>query len=635
MYGWKFPLLNHGQIIGLNDSGVETFRNDLIDSLAREIIQNSCDARDEQAEHPVEVHFELLSLPTEKLPGRDRLIQVFQSARLVWAHLPDSCKFFDHALDLIQRPEIPMLKISDYQTTGLTGAREEIFGSWNALVKSSGVSDKPSQAGGSFGIGKNAPFACTRFRTIYYGTKDTDGVTAFQGVAKLVSHEEEGELTQGTGFFGRSERNLPLLEEIHFAEAGVDPLFTRTQTGTDIFIPGFQIELGWEVRIIRSVLEHFFVSIKEGRLVVCVGSTKIDTQNLEMLLHQHVDEENSMLVSSYYQAYKTPVLATGFEEPGDVELYLLSGKELPKRIAMFRSTGMKIQDKRFNAIMPFSGVFIAKGKGLNEFLRKLEPPNHQSWEWSRFSLDTKEQNQAKKRLERMYNWIKNHLRQMEAQEETQTLEVEGMSQFLPDNHDESFLTERQGDGMRTVPTDISVRTVRRQAHGVQIAKEEVSAAQEDLIEDKEQSKDNGQEIEVTGGTGPSGEQDDSDEKGGNDGQDGSNQGSGETSGRKVRKIKSLKKVVVFCVNPMEGIYQLIVMPDVDGVASLSISVVGEDSKGHVPVLEAKIKETGDAIAVAPKGKIGPFWMKSNQNNTLLIRMNNSTRYRLEVTLHAN
>lgn len=60
-----------------------------------------------------------------------------------------------------------MLRISDFNTSGLTGSRAEVNTDWTNLTKSSGVSDKKGTSGGSFGIGKFAPFACSDFSTVF------------------------------------------------------------------------------------------------------------------------------------------------------------------------------------------------------------------------------------------------------------------------------------------------------------------------------------------------------------------------------------------------------------------------------------------------------------------------------------
>ena len=41
---WNFPGNNDGKISGISEAGIETFRGDLLKSLAKEICQNSLDA---------------------------------------------------------------------------------------------------------------------------------------------------------------------------------------------------------------------------------------------------------------------------------------------------------------------------------------------------------------------------------------------------------------------------------------------------------------------------------------------------------------------------------------------------------------------------------------------------------------
>ena len=48
---WRFPKLDDGQEQGINDSGVATFKgSELYDNLAREICQNSLDAKADDKE---------------------------------------------------------------------------------------------------------------------------------------------------------------------------------------------------------------------------------------------------------------------------------------------------------------------------------------------------------------------------------------------------------------------------------------------------------------------------------------------------------------------------------------------------------------------------------------------------------
>lgn len=63
---WRFPLRDGGTIQGFNDSGIATFKGaELYNNLAREICQNSLDAKADGKDHVI-VKFSLRSLPKNK-----------------------------------------------------------------------------------------------------------------------------------------------------------------------------------------------------------------------------------------------------------------------------------------------------------------------------------------------------------------------------------------------------------------------------------------------------------------------------------------------------------------------------------------------------------------------------------------
>ena len=67
--GWRFPPLSGGTKQGFNNNDVEAFRGEeLMDNLAREICQNSLDAKPEGASGPVKVVFELKSVSAPAYP---------------------------------------------------------------------------------------------------------------------------------------------------------------------------------------------------------------------------------------------------------------------------------------------------------------------------------------------------------------------------------------------------------------------------------------------------------------------------------------------------------------------------------------------------------------------------------------
>src|SRR5205823_1637122 len=126
------------------------------------------------------------------------------------------------------------LRIGDYNTTGVLGSDTERSKNWYNLIRCAGSSSKGGGEGGSFGIGKNAPFAASLLRTVLYSTFNADDENVFQGVATLVSHNHPaGGISQPTGFLGRrsgaSVRTMPQ----------IPVKFRRLQHGTDVIVLGF------------------------------------------------------------------------------------------------------------------------------------------------------------------------------------------------------------------------------------------------------------------------------------------------------------------------------------------------------------------------------------------------------------
>ena len=51
----------------------------------------------------------------------------------------------------------------------------------------------------------------------------------------------------------------------------VKDIFVRNETGTDLFVAGFDYRETWTDEIIEAVISSFFVAILEGSLEVKVG----------------------------------------------------------------------------------------------------------------------------------------------------------------------------------------------------------------------------------------------------------------------------------------------------------------------------------------------------------------------------
>ena len=148
---WRFPSTGGGIEAGINDAGIVTFDGAPLASLAREVLQNSVDARDSGA-NPVHVAFEIRDVDRATF-GAKRLAEHVASCAQEWLHDTKASRTFKTAKELLGRQALPVLGIIDSNTTGLAGE------AWRGLVKMTGASFKSSEAaGGSFGVGKAAPF---------------------------------------------------------------------------------------------------------------------------------------------------------------------------------------------------------------------------------------------------------------------------------------------------------------------------------------------------------------------------------------------------------------------------------------------------------------------------------------------
>lgn len=627
MIGWNFPSNNFGKEDGLNDPGIETFRGTPLRSLAREINQNSCDAHDGDSKRPVEVHFDLLDLSAQKFPDAGAFAGILESCGKYWGSNANAKKFFRNAHSVMRRKKIPLLKISDYNTTGLLGSDTAHGSDWFKLTKSVGASDKEGGAGGSFGIGKHAPFACSDVRTVFYGTKDKAGKFAFQGVSKLVTHENgKGETTQGTGYYGVVKKNLPIV-----SAADVDPIFRRENVGTDVFVAGFHPYDDWADEVAKSVLENFFVAIHEGRLIVRVGDVLLNKASLPKLIRQYASADPDYTAHAYFDALTADEAAffseDDFEGLGRIELHLLPNKDYPKRVAMVRSTGMKIYDKgHFQTPMRFAGVFIAKGSELNALLRSLEPPSHDAWEHGRHENPA----EARAILKKLYGWINDKVRSISSADDSQELDVEGLSQYLPDDTEDAPLAaDSPAEGEKSEPmpeVSMQIRVV-DQYKPKEAGPNSPSAAGD---ETGSFDDDGGTENGGDGGEPPAG-----DGGGGEFGGNGAKAPEGAGSLGSVSRPVGLHNVRIYCSDPASGKYRIMFEPDTDGEGHLTVNVVGEVGEDPAPLKEIYIEGEPSPLAPAAPGRAGPIKFSKGKRAAVDVVLDGSLHCALGVSAHAN
>jgi hypothetical protein len=583
---WDFPSNNYGQIVGIADSGVETFNGTPMKSLAREICQNSIDANLQNG-NPTRIEFVPFEIDPKDIPGFGDLRYAFEQSLDFWSsqHSTKAKKFFQTAIKASTQKKIMCLRISDYNTTGLTGSEAEYNSPWCNLTKSTGTSDKSCTNGGSFGIGKFAPYACSVFRTVFYSTADSEGVEAYQGVARLTSFKnKKRETTQGIGFYG-NKQNTPVPSQI-----SLDPSFRRdsNKSGTDIFILGFNGECEWQHKMVASILDGFLYAIFTGNLIVSVDGIEISKDTLPdlMVSHKPYFEEYA---DEYYTALTSddklsPTFVKEIETDGmkgKITLRLMIMPEFHRRVAMVRQTGMKIKNKdHINGLIPFTGVLFIEGDELNGYLRNLENPQHLEWEIERAENKV----QARQLLSSFTRFIKECLDELKNDDSEEALDP-SVGEFLSAEQDEKPKDENTTEAINDTIKNIEVHQAPRnpaptgsQATGA--GSTEVDDENGDIIVD-DIPGEGGRSGDAAGGSGTGG------------GGQGDGNGSGDAPVPHKKSLAAIApaKTRVMCTDKSNGEYVISFTPAsaaTDGLIDIYLSAESQNYEAKISSISCDV-----------------------------------------------
>lgn len=466
-YTWRFPFSNGGTEQGYNVPGLENFRSTPYESLAREICQNSLDAA---AGKPVRVVFETKQITQKEFPGFDAIKEAIQLCVSYWLGDKNTRRLNKKNLDgmkaMAKRVEnitkhntLTVLRISDYNTHGARGSNLKSGSEWTGLVREIGSNIKVDGSGGSVGVGKYAPFLLSGLRTLFYGTIDETGKTAFQGHAILTSFaDEKGKGRQGDGFWGfydeTEEWNKPLTDFEALKEY-FSPLFTRKQVGTDIFVMDFKQEDAWQEQLVCSIINNFFFSIWNSMLEVQINDIVIKKDTLSTLIQQYgqSEQEDASLITigKYFSvlcpsseakvfhvtnkdSYSVPKV---LQDMGDFELFFTFGQpEDKKGLLKMRRQGMTIEETsdfcRGMVAKPLC-IFRAIGQptdmkqtalhDINMILQECEDGRHNCWKEANCKDETIKR-KARTVLRAITSWIKEVI-----QANGQPLAVESLPAF--------------------------------------------------------------------------------------------------------------------------------------------------------------------------------------------------------------
>jgi hypothetical protein len=146
---------------------------------------------------------ETLNVDTASVPNVDPLRSAIEACKRAPKESDKSEIFVGRALELISKPQILVLQMADYNTTGVIGPCEN-GKPYFALLKAHGQSVHPQEnAIGTFGIGKYAPFVVSELPTIFVSpiwADERDWHHYVQGRSALTSHiDKNGDTRRGTG----------------------------------------------------------------------------------------------------------------------------------------------------------------------------------------------------------------------------------------------------------------------------------------------------------------------------------------------------------------------------------------------------------------------------------------------------
>lgn len=442
-----------GDAEGLNDAGVETFRDKPFAAVARETGQNSRDARD-NPDAPVRMTFDVVTVASDDFPD----IESYRAAAGICLAKARKLKkekdigFFEQAIRALGAPEIKILRISDFNTKGVRGPCEE-GKPFHTLAKADGVTDKDEiDSGGSFGIGKNAVFALSDIQTAYFSTvyRDEGGEERALSIGKtlFISHTgSDGEEKRRKGYWGKLEGFMPL------DDPGAMPdWMRRTECGTSIFsVCMRQNTTDWRYEMAAALLMNFFAAIerKEMEFEIDKGFLKINRNTIQELFKEDMINaavDNLKSGEAFDAARKLlsvlvdeAAIQQTLEVPGlgQVRMRMLLREGLGYTVGIVRN-GMYITDnlsnfnepfKRFPLHQEFAVVIEPAGKAEGEWFKRLEGPKHNDLSAERIT-DPKMRQAGEVLFSALAKQVRDRIRDLAKSAPASTLELDELNDLF-------------------------------------------------------------------------------------------------------------------------------------------------------------------------------------------------------------
>lgn len=630
--GWHHPTDMSDQWDGFNDSGMEHFTGNPMNHLAREVVQNAYDAGKEN--ETVLVNFKLRRIATADIPDKEELQRNIDACLKAAADESEKAHlFFKKASALLKEKKIPVLEITDSNTNGMQGPC--VNGTpYYAFMKARGQSKKTdSNASGSFGIGKFAPYAVSQLRTLMVSTvyEKKSGLKEHltQGKSILMSHDLKHERKLGIGFWGRKEKCQPLINTLESLPKWLpytQSIDKESTTGSKLLILGFDEKDKWQIHLAVSIAENFFGAISAAKLNVIIDDKYELTENTigEFFESEEIaqvitkkefkNEPNQFNNCKNYLVAFDELPSVHIEESqtlhlGRCRLRIYVGEGLPKKVCVLRN-GMFITDnlqglKQFSDFKDFVAVFSCEDSKGNKLLRNMEPPRHDDFEPERL-VTAKEQKNGRAAIRQISTWVREMLARHAKDPVSEVTEIDELRDF--------FGEEGESD------TGKSLKEINPFGQVIIRAKPMKQEIRSVLVDDEPDSEAGDEQGELVGGGGADG-------AGGGNGEGGSGEGTGGSSGGG----KSIPKAAI----DLEHIRAILLTnkkrklsftPSKSGMARLVVREAGADTDYDFPIAKSSIGEVDNGCLILN--------VEQNERTTVDVEFNEEFDKALKVIAYA-
>lgn len=473
---WKFANTEDPTNTGISDAAIEAFRDK--GSLMRELIQNSLDAKRDDKDS-VKIEIKISKKKTSDFPKRINLKGIVEDCLDEYKNEEKARVTLNSFVENLESDDHMLVSFFDTNTKGLEGTIDDEDSTFAQLIYGNGSTNKnkSTSTAGSFGIGKNAPFAKAGIRTIFYETYNIKGNREYVGKAKLTTHKSDGEKKAPNGYLNSTDVGNYELIEKYLGENRLP----EGETGTGIHIPfylfsksgrNFPVEqqiIMEEKYFIYDIIDNFMVSIYNGKLEANIQGEEINKSTLE----HYVDEvDDAKIYKDQAKRIKAMYNAITKGQCYDIDLGLGEGERCLfylalndnaiglKETVFMREQLMKIisTNKYTKIINKYDAVCIFEGTIINNVLRASEPPEHDKWVKKYLNTPTQ-----KDLFKRAFDTLKDKVREIMDSKVSDSLVLkEFNNDFLSDEKEKNEvfkITTKKKPKKTTIKTEVTANFI--------------------------------------------------------------------------------------------------------------------------------------------------------------------------------